>query len=120
MRQKTFFAFVIAVSSVINLNAESIEMQSGRIKQFPGGPHSEAPEVDYDCELLVIKADTTYNSARIVVKNKFGQVLYDGILDIKNSRRSCMCLILTSGVLRFTAVRRYIGASSRKIDMRNF
>ena len=47
------------------------------------GPHSEAPEVDYDCELLVIKADTTYNSARIVVKNKFEQVLYDGILDIK-------------------------------------
>ena len=43
MRQKTFFAFVIAVSSVINLNAESIEMQSGRIKQFPGDPHSEAP-----------------------------------------------------------------------------
>lgn len=83
MRQKTFFAFVIAVSSVINLNAESIEMQSGRIKQFPSGPHSEAPEVDYDCELLVIKADTTYNSARIVVKNKFRQVLYDGILDIK-------------------------------------
>ena len=47
------------------------------------GPHSEAPEVDYDCELLVIKADTTYNSARIVVKNKFEQVLYDGILDRK-------------------------------------
>ena len=83
MRQKTFFAFVIAVSSVINLNAESIEMQSGRIKQFLGGPHSEAPEVDYDCELLVIKADTTYNSARIVVKNKFGQVLYDRFVDIK-------------------------------------
>ena len=39
--------------------------------------------MDYDCELLVIKADTTYNSARIVVKNKFEQVLYDGILDIK-------------------------------------
>lgn len=83
MRQKTFFAFVIAVSSVINLNAESIEMQSGRIKQFPGGPHSEAPEGDYDCELLVIKADTTYNSARIVVKNKLGQVLYDRFVDIK-------------------------------------
>lgn len=31
-----------------------------------------------------------------------------------------MCLILTSGVLRFTAVRRYIGTSSRKIDVRNF
>lgn len=31
-----------------------------------------------------------------------------------------MCLILTNGIFRFTAVRRYIGASSRKIDMRNF
>lgn len=46
------------------------------------GPHKTLPIVDLDCDVFIIRADTTYNNARVVVKDKVGQVLHDGVMDI--------------------------------------
>jgi hypothetical protein len=69
--------------SVAFADSYNVEMHIDTDMVRKTGPHSLKPRVNHDDDRLIIKADLTLKNARIVVKNKFGQVLYDGILDIK-------------------------------------
>ena len=57
-------------------------MQNANENDRKSGPHSEAPTVDYGYDVLTIKADTTYNNARVVVKSVNGDIQYTNVINI--------------------------------------
>lgn len=82
MNQKNLYVLAMLLFVAFQIRAGVLELQNGKFDNPVKGPHDKAPIVDLDCDVFIIRADTTYNNARVVVKDKVGQVLHDGVMDI--------------------------------------
>lgn len=76
--------FLVSMIATLTMYANSgiIKMQWNGEHNHPKGPHKEAPTVTYEYDMLTIKADTTYNNARVIVKSVNGDIQYTNVINI--------------------------------------
>ena len=82
MKQKLILAMAVALSMAFQAKGGIIELKNANENDRKSGPHSEAPTVDYEYDVLTIKADTTYNNAHVVVKSVNGDIQYTNVINI--------------------------------------